>query len=421
MQILNRRTLVKLELIITVLLLLYFSDGLDSLKPLEKILAAGSYGIIPILVFSRWKKFLYFSTRDVALILLTILALISVVWSESPEATLRNGRALIRITCFGIYFAARYHWKEQLKLVACALGISAVLALLIGIIIPSTGISASHWRGGFPHKNYLARTMVISTAASLVISLSYNKYRKPANACIILSVILILLTQGKTALVQTIFLVTVLIPLCKMARQSYKPRTLVLVLVLPAMIIGGFFFSANFERIAVEVFNKTDSLTGRKMVLEIVWNHFIWQNPIIGYGYYGFWRSRYDEVAVEMSRGSFTDVWVPDHAHSGFTDLCLSLGFLGLTIFLASAIIAYLRSLFLIGSCKTLEGTWPFLLLTFFFASNWNVNNTILSSKELLWPLYVSTTISLALESERARRKTYGATNQSNQLEMDLE
>lgn len=393
----------KIEPKLTVLLLLYFSDGLNSLGPFETLLAILSYLVIPLLILRIYKRFLYFTVRDIPLMLLIVAALVSVLWSDSPGSTLVNGRALLRITLFAIYFATRYNLKEQLKLVAVALGIAGVLSLLIGVAIPSTGISAAEWRGGFSNKNYLARTMVTAATAALLVAVADRKYRLLAQLGFMTAVALILLSQGKTALVQLIFLIIALLPLCHILRQHYKMRTIILVFLIPISLITGFWLISNFQTIAVEIFNKADSLAGRERLFVTLWK-FFWEKPWFGYGYFGFWNSHYDEVYVEMSRGLFNTPWVPTHAHSGFLDTGLNLGFLGLGLFALSFIPAYFRAILGVISSRSAENLWPFLLLTLFLGTNINVNLTILSPTDLLWVLYVSVALSLAAEARRAKR-----------------
>ncbi|MEO1298115.1 MAG: hypothetical protein AAFW75_20510, partial [Cyanobacteria bacterium J06636_16] len=191
----------RLELALTVLLIMFFADGLDVIKPLEKLLAVSSYIIIPCLIARQWKRFLYFGTRDITLLLLVGLALLSFFWSESPASTMTNGRALVRVTAFGVYLAMRYSIREQLMLLACSFGLMTVISLVSGVVQPFRGIRSGAWRGAFPHKNYLARMMVISAIAFLVSWLSPSKYRRLFLAGFLLSGVLILLSNGKTALV----------------------------------------------------------------------------------------------------------------------------------------------------------------------------------------------------------------------------
>ena len=389
----------RLELIITVLLLMFFADGFDVIKPLEKLLAASSYIIIPALIVRQWRRFLYFGTRDITLLLLVGLALLSFFWSESPASTLSNGRALVRVTAFGVYLAMRYSIRDQIKLLAWSFGLLTVISFISGIVQPFRGIRSDAWRGAFPHKNYLARMMVISATTFLVSWLSELKQRRLLLAGFLFSGILILLSNGKTALVQIIFLMFFVLPVCNVIRSHYKIRVFVLSLIVSPALLLSYLFINNFETIAVTIFDKENSLGGRSNLKKVLWDTFFWEKPWVGHGYFGFWRSQYDRVVSAVSEvDNYRGVpWVPSHAHSGFIDLGLSLGLLGLLLFTLNFVIAYLAAISFLSSSKDPISFWPFIYLTIFCLSNVNVTMTILSSKNLMWALYVATTISLQL------------------------
>ena len=373
----------KFEKIVVVLLLVYFSDALDGLGLFEKLFVALSYLIIPFLVIRQWKRFIYVTTRDIPLLLLVIVAVVSIFWSYTPSATIVTSRALVRITLFGIYFATRFSLKEQLRLLAWALGIAALLTLFVGIVIPSTGLTASQWRGAFPHKNTMARTMVISTAAFLTLAFNSNRHSKIKWIGFFLSFSLILLSRGKTALVIFLLLPTLWF-IRKVFKQYYKVRVVLVIPLLFFLVASSVFIASNLETILVDVLGKDLSINGRTQLWEELFK-MIADRPLLGYGYYGFWNDKHITFLEKNVRYG----WVPTHAHSGLIDLALMLGFLGLLLFSVSFLVACYRALTLATTGKTPESFWPLTFLIIMFLFNFNITITILSPFDISLAIFI--------------------------------
>jgi exopolysaccharide production protein ExoQ len=73
---------------------------------------------LSLLLLVHSKKFLHIATRDKLLPLLVGIAVVSVLWSAAPEATLPRSVAIVGTTLFGIYLATRYDLGELLRLLA---------------------------------------------------------------------------------------------------------------------------------------------------------------------------------------------------------------------------------------------------------------------------------------------------------------
>ncbi len=115
------------------------------------------YATVLFLIASRWRRFVGVIMNDKFLLLLVSIALVSVLWSAAPEVTLRRSVALVGTTAIGAYLAMRYTVSGQLRLLAWALGIAALLSWVFGLLLPSYGISndplfQGDWQGIFNHK-----------------------------------------------------------------------------------------------------------------------------------------------------------------------------------------------------------------------------------------------------------------------------
>jgi O-antigen ligase len=163
-----------------------------------------------------------------------------------------------------------------------------------------------------------------------------------------------------------------------------------------------YWFVNNIERIAVEVFQKEQSFGGRDDLKNVLWNIFFWEKPWFGHGYFGFWDLNRARVMAEVEKiqSHNGNPWV-SHSHSGFLDIGLYLGIVGLTIFAINFIFNYFTSINYLILERTPQSFWPFLFMTLFAIFNINNAMTILSSEHLLWALYVSTVIKLRHWSQK--------------------
>ena len=389
---------------------------------ISKIIWYGIQAATIVIVAAYRNRIIRIVIKEKLLWILIALALASVLWSDQPRATLGSNQNLICLTLFGVYFATRYSLKEQLHLLAWALGIGAVLSLLFVIALPSYGImgrgsvitaeTISHagtWQGIYGHKNVLARIMVLSTVVFLLFATSSRKYCWLAWAGFCLSIGLILGSTSKSSLIIVLTIMAVL-PFYKALRWNY---TVALPFFITASLVGGsvaMLLVDNAETI-LGTFGRDLTLTGRTDLWAAVFEK-IWQRPWLGYGYGGFWRGLGGESADVWG----VVRWEAPHSHNGFLDLWLDLGLLGLLTFALSFIILGLRAVAWVRQNKTAEGLWPLAYLTFLLLAN--LTESSLFRQNFLWVLYVAITISMHKISDKVAETKAFSHHQLNREKM---
>ena len=156
-----------------------------NIAPIRLVLANGISLISILLIVIGYKKVISIVIREKWLWMIWGIALASTFWSDIPVATLRSSLFLVQVTLFGVYFAARYSLKEQLRLLAVTFSIIVLLSIAIALALPSYGVMtfqeggvhAGAWRGIYFHKNGLGRMMVLSAIVFLISTSSSRKYR----------------------------------------------------------------------------------------------------------------------------------------------------------------------------------------------------------------------------------------------------
>jgi O-antigen ligase len=361
--------------------------------PVTQSIWAAIYVLVVVVALLRWRYFVYVFTRDKLLVLLVVLALLSVCWSDARTITVEQGIALVGTTMIGGYLAVSFSLTEQLKLLAVALGIMALLSLAFGLVFPSYGISdsvstAGNWQGIFNHKNALGRAMALGVIVFSIRAVAIDGRRWLALSGVGLAVVLLLLANSITGLVIGL-LILVLLPLYRALRWRYT-------IALPLLIVATLLFG-GLAVLVVSDAGPVLGLLGRDVTFTgrtVVWGaalDSIRERPWLGYGYNAFWLGW---------EGPSAQVWLATGsqfvgAQSGILDLWLDLGLIGLAMFVTQASRAFSRSITWARLTNTAEGLWPLAFLTFFLLYNAS-ESLILEQNNLYWILYVATVLSIS-------------------------
>jgi exopolysaccharide production protein ExoQ len=396
----------RLEPWIAGLMILY---GLEIAWPpaLFGILKPASYGILAILMIGQRKRLMYVATRDISLCLLVGTALLSLFWSAAPDFTLDESKALLRATLFGVYLATRYSPKELMRLLAWTIGIVALLSLFFCIAVPSQGLSEANnevtWRGIFTHKQYLGRLMAIGAPIFLLTAIDSKKHRWVPLTVLGLSVALTLLSKSRTSLV-ALLLSLLILPLYNVVKQNYKLRTALLLLSVLLCSMVAVLIVTNWEFLLVDTLGKDVELNGRLPIWTLIINKGM-EHPWLGYGYAGFWTSSESVYVLNNSWAGTEDLTgTRFHAHNGFIDLFIQLGFIGLTLFFFNLTIVFQKLIAILNTAKVGEYFWMFIFLVIILFFNITEAITILSTGTL-WALYVVVNLSAIVQLNRIRKE----------------
>jgi len=389
-------------------MVMYFI-GVNTLPLVNTAMKAGSYGILALLISLRWKRFAYIATRDISLLLLIAMAPLSLFWSASPEATSIEYKSVVRGSLFGIFLATRYSMKEQMQLFTWVLGIGAVLSLVFSIGLPSYGGAQAGWIGIYVYKNQAACVQTLTALLFLLTALNRRKHRWIALTVFSIAVVLLGLTQSKTA--YSIFLISLgLLPITTVAKQKYK---LQVVLFLILLVVGGstiVLVLGNLEFIVVDTLGKNMEFNGRVPIWTLILDK-VYERPWLGYGTAGFWTSEHALYVLNNSWAGTGEAGIGAgsirfNSHNGYLDLLLQYGFVGVSLLLFNWLTVLFRLVALLNSKEGLEAFWmlQYIIVLFLFNLSENMGLLGLSS---MWSLYVSIALSTALQQERVRKKRY--------------
>lgn len=371
------------------------TEAMQASSSILLLLQLGVLAITCLLICTRWQKFLYVASKRKFLWAVAGLVIASVLWTTVPELTSRRSLVFLGTTCFGVYLSARYPLKEQMRLLALAFGLAIVLNILYSLAFPAfaieKGVHQGALRGIYAQKNVLGRLMVLSALNFLFLAFDGQLYRYLMWAGFCLSVILLILSTSKTALVVFLVLI-ILLPLYRALRLNYSFVLAFFTIVLLVSGIITILFVGNLETI-LSALGRDITLTGRTGIWAIVINK-ISEHPWLGYGYLGFWRGL---------EGDSADIWyetyfLAPNAHNGFLDLALDLGLVGILFFFLSFFKSCWRAIAWLRLNRSTEGLLPIVYLTFLFLYNITESTLIFPPNNIFWLLYTAITTSILVQ-----------------------
>lgn len=405
-----QRLAVKLEPWLIVLLLLGLL-GVRAHPLIDKAMLALSYGILPILMIGRWKRWIYVATLDLPLLLLNLMPAVSAIWSTSAAYSLDIFKGVLRSTLFGVYLATCYSLKGQMHLFTWVFGIGTVLSLLLSLALPSYGISGSIWIGIYKYKNHASLMMALAAIIFLLSALTSQRRRRILWTLFSIAVVLLVLTQGKTC--YAIFAISLsLLPLYNVVKQKqYKLRVFLILTLVVLVGSTSVLILSNLEFIVVDTLGKDMNFNGRVPLWTLILDK-LYERPLLGYGANGFWTSEHALYVIYNSWASTTDggnVGIGPgktlfNAHNGYLDFLIQYGLLGGSLLIFHVITLLVKLVTLLSLRANIASFWMLQTVIVIVLVNFSERLGFLGF-DTLWIIYVSIALSTSLELKRMKKK----------------
>jgi O-antigen ligase len=295
-------------------------------------------------------------------------ALLSVLWSAWPAATLTTWLALAITTLQGLFMASVLTWREIVRAVASALkwvmGLSIVFELFVSIFVrapllpdfvtPPEGDLDQQWywsrnnlfeggriQGIAGNANLLAITALLAIIVFSIRIASRAPRRSWLIAWIVLSAFLMFRAGSATAYVCAAAVLIVLATILLMRTTTRPGERTRYYIGYAAVGLGGILAVWVFRASLFGLVGRSSDLTGRERIWSIVLAK-AWQHPVHGWGYATPW------VPWEPA----FDGWIIDHdmtvlqAHNMWVDVFFQLGFVGLIVLVLAYLAFIWRSWF---------------------------------------------------------------------------
>ncbi|MBW4593975.1 MAG: O-antigen ligase family protein [Brasilonema angustatum HA4187-MV1] len=355
------------------------------------------WGMSTLLVAVFWKKTIILCRKNILLCILSVIALLSFLWSEFPDFTLFNSRDILMMTSFSLYFATRFNQKEQVQVIANALLIGCFLSIIAALVLPSVGIHQASdameahpgaWKGVYGHKNNFGSMMVLSSITFFTLPKENSFFYKWFGFG--LSLVLMLLSTSKTSLVLS-FVLIFIIMFYKNFRWHGKISVIftnIGILLLGCIIVPLLTYWVEL----LTGLGRDATFTGRTPIWTYALGRLM-ERPLLGYGRGAFWAPK-SPYAIEAGQALGTG-WVAPHGHNGFLDIALDLGLIGFSLFLIIYFTAFVRALKQGYATKNLEYLWPLAYLTFLSINN-VTESILLRGENVYWTLFITVAFTMS-------------------------
>lgn len=373
------------------------SDEVEGFQ--QQIQSAGSNFIRQLLLFPlyfyalfylarRWMTALPIMSGCWPLTIITLLTIVSTIWSIDPEGTLRRSFILVGGTALGFYLAHRYSPPQLLALLGYGMLFTCVLTLLAVVVNPADAIHHDkHYpsvRGFFSHKNAMGNTMVISTMIGYMLYIQ-NETRKLGKVLIALSIFLTAISLSRSAWIGLALFFAVAM-LTTFLRRS---RVTAWVAIFFTTLIGGILYAsidtdALFSTFATSL-GKDATLSGRAEIWDMVIQIVTRERPILGFGYDAFWTSV--RGASSYAWGLFED-FVPGHAHNGWLQAYTHLGLVGVILLNLALIAGVKRNYTIMMRSKNAQYSFAFMFLLVYIFMNFT-ETLFLARDHFQWILFI--------------------------------
>ena len=359
---------------------------------MSEVSIIGQAIVIPLTLFlvaADWRRMLD-SVRLAKLpMLLSLLLLLSTVWSIERHVTLRRSLIFFFTTLFAIWMGSCLSRVRQIHLYATVSVLSIAGCFLIVILLPSYGIStdthAGEWKGLFQHKNALGRNMVLAIAlfaAGKPFQSRWLRWTALAGALALLG-----LSRSGTGLMGFAALAGAFL-IVKVVRIKRRQTLPLWAALIPCATVGAYLLLV-FRGQMFALIGKDESLTGRTFIWAFA-RDAIKQQPWLGYGYGVFWRQSL--VGQVMPRGL-----AATHAHDGYLDILLDCGMAGMVLTVLMLFLYSRKTLRrLLDQAEALSDftRFAFVFLCLFVTMNLTESN-LFREHTVLWIPFVSIYVAL--------------------------
>ena len=339
--------------------------------------------------------------------LLLVFLLLSFAWSSNPLMTLRYSIVLIGLSSCAAYVARKYSWSEFGDLVLWSTAITAVSSMFLAILVPSIGVlheeGKTGWIGVLSHPLHLGSVMALGASLWFLQSVEFPRKRLVSIFLFVFQFVVMQFANSAGAFVSCLFIIGVCLIPSYLRRFSFEQ--IIILCSSTALVCFGVIAGIilNFQFI-INSLGRDMTLTGRLPLWNAIFSlpeQHLW----FGYGYAGFWQPWWasDSAMGKLNMSSpaypvqkIVGIWAV-HAHNGFLDIYLSLGLIGLILFLLSFSNNLARAVRYSIRQSQPARFIPLALMVFIFTSN--LTESQLLEIRYIWFYYVFLTVKLGIDA----------------------
>ena len=309
---------------------------LDWMQPLRYLAAA--YFVGSMIMFAR--QTMPSVSRAWPTLLIPLFCIASALWAPSASDAIRKGLLFALTSIVAIYAATRVSGRNILLIFMSVETIAALMTLRSPQIVDGA------WTGIFGQKNFLAMNMFILYVCALAVALdkgSWRWFRLTALLIAPVALALVVFAKSGTTTIMVIGATAALLGHACLWQPASRIRHMRFLLVLTgavfaiilALVLFGF-MQFDAQASVLNALGKDSTLTGRTYLWDTAQREMS-ENPWLGRGADGFWRSEYGAANTILEFFHY-DHYVKFSFHNSYLENGVAFGYPGYwaTVFLAA-------------------------------------------------------------------------------------
>jgi exopolysaccharide production protein ExoQ len=329
------------------------------------------------------------------------IVIFSTFWSSNPLVTFRGTVGLICLSAFAVYFGRQYNWEELFRLLRWSQIIIIITSAFTSWFIPSIGVHEKGWQGILGYPIDLGNMMALCASLWLLNFVREPRYRIRSLIFLSFSIVVMQLANSAGAFVLFVGLIFIISIAPMFRKLNFAQANFLFATFLLVFMLGSFWLTSSYEQI-LSALNKDVTLTGRMPLWQMLIDDYISKRPWFGYGYGIFWAELPGTDSVSLGIRRIIGDWAV-HAHNGFLDIILSVGFAGCLMFILSFINSIKRAIALFILESKLDSILPLIILAFVFFGN--ISHSTIVFPSYIWFLYVLVTVRLQTDILEKRQE----------------
>lgn len=341
---------------------------------------------------SRHKFFLFLDTLRKPLVAIIgiymAIAFASVVWSPAPSVGFRRAvlQLIVLVTVVVPVFLVEDRKAQIDRLVAIFL-VTIGINLIAVLLLPAGRLGH---QGIYSHKNELGLVAAYGFIFCLYAIIRYHGLlRIAALACAFAAMLELVLSQSKTSLGLAIIMPLISLVVVFTARLMRINALFPLLFCMFSGLAGGVFVAYladfGFSDLSMLLFDDT-TFTGRT----IIWSFLadvIGRAPLLGQGYGSFWDIGPGSIVLREAPGFVVYLL---QGHSGYVDVTVELGFVGLVLLLAFLMcVLYYVGKAASGAGGDLTLTWLFMTCALIGLCHNALESSWFRGYSIVWMLFL--------------------------------
>jgi O-antigen ligase len=304
-------------------------------------------------------------------------------------------------TLFALYIVVRFRPDDQMRLLAFIGAIATFLSFLVVAIYPRAGVDAKTalgaWQGVYPHKNFCAVMTLFLLVPAVLLPLK-GVMRLCRNLYVLAALFLVVMTKARTGWIFGILLFC-FICILKLSRRVGRKERILITLALSLAVVACAYVCITWSSSILLVLGKDPTMTGRTAIWEAV-AHSALKQPLLGYGYFGFWNGFQGEAANTALAASDLSL---GNAENGVLQLWLELGSVGVILLVLMLFRTVRNSLIALRANPSSYVEW-YACVAFYSVLSLVDGGKFMYPHAIDWVLYLIADAGLAAEVSRLRR-----------------